>query len=173
MIIQFPDQKLDQISVSAIDNLSLEERESLCSEMRKACWEVNGFGISAIQIGEPYRIMGVFSPSKNDLVWFFDLAIRSGKGKKVFTEGCLSIPGYFWDVKRYDTIGVSYKDKYGVHYYKRFSGIESRVIQHEVDHFDGLLIPDALSDNDYESFQSHYLAKKNPSSYDAPRISMI
>jgi peptide deformylase len=173
MILKFPDPTLDKISKPAHGNLSEEEILSIISDMRKACWDANGFGISAIQIGIPYRIFGIFSDKKKDLVWIIDPEIISSKGKSTFTEGCLSIPGYFWEIIRPDKIYVKYKESNGRSKIRSFVGVHSRIVQHEMDHLDGVLIPDFLSEEDYQEFITHLNSKKSIYEYDAPIINMV
>lgn len=173
MIVKYPDNILDQVSVSALENLTKDEIDNLCSEMRKECWQVNGFGIAAIQIGQPYRAFGILNPNKRDLMWMIDPQIRRCSGSITYTEGCLSIPGYFWDVTRYNKLSISFFNSEGAKHYRTFSGIYARIIQHEMDHIDGLLIPDLMDDDKFINFDNHFSSILPASEYDAPKISVI
>ena len=179
MILKFPDQILDTESVSVLENLSIAEIEKLIARMRSACWNANGFGIAAIQIGEPFRIFGYLSKSKRDLKWIIDPEVISTSGSSIFEEGCLSIPGYYWEILRPEKITLKFKstsddnisldEKEAI---KTFKGVESRVIQHELDHMDGLCIPDSMSEKEFDDFRSHFFSGKPVYEYNSPRLDM-
>jgi len=173
MIVKYPDSTLDQVSISALDNLSQSEIIDLCNQMRRECWNVNGLGISAIQIGEPYRIFGIINPNKKDLMWMIDPEIRRSSGNITYTEGCLSIPGYFWDITRPEKVSISFYDYKHIKHYRTFNKIHARIIQHEMDHLDGLLIPDALDDKKFGEFDNFYGSTRPISEYDAPKITIV
>jgi peptide deformylase len=59
-------------------------------------------------------------------------------------EGCLSLPGVVEMVERYPTVMVTYYDADGKRQVEKFEGIEAQCIQHEVEHLDGVIIPDKL-----------------------------
>ena len=174
MLVRYPDERLLEPSISAIDNLTLDERKDIAAQMRKACWDVNGFGISAIQIGLGYEMFGFMSPGRKDLTWMCDPIIEwMSKVTISFTEGCLSIPGYFWEINRPDYIKVSYRDIDGIHHQDIFSGINSRVIQHEIDHLNGLLIPDFLEEDDFFVFDKHYRKSTHINEYIPPELTIM
>lgn len=173
MIVKYPDNRLDQVSISALENLSISKINDLCKKMREECWKVNGLGISAIQIGEPYRIFGIINPNKKDLMWMIDPEIRRSSGKITYTEGCLSIPDFFWDVTRYEKVSVAYYDNECNKNYRTFNKIHARIIQHEMDHLDGLLIPDCLDDKRFGEFDNFYSSNRSPRDYKAPKINLI
>ena len=173
MIVKYPSDILDQPSVSALDYLTKDQIDQMCVKMREECWKVDGFGIAAIQIGEPYKIFGVLNPNKKDLMWIIDPEIRRASGKAIYKEGCLSIPGYFWEVKRPDKISLSFYDSSGDRHYRTFTGIHARIIQHEMDHLDGLLIPDLMDDHKVREFEEFFASKRPVYEYNAPRISVI
>jgi peptide deformylase len=172
MIKKFPDPILDEQSKAVSGNLDQEQIDSLISRMRRACWSVNGFGIAAIQIGEPFRILGYLSKSSKDLEWIIDPEIIGFSGRAVYEEGCLSVPGYFWNICRAEKITLKYKDKDLVDKVKTFKEMESRVIQHEIDHLDGLSIPDFLSNPDFINFIEHFQSDKPMYEYNSPDIDM-
>ena len=67
------------------------------------------------------------------------------EGEQVFEEGCLSVPGFFANVKRKDAIEIKALDSEGKEINLKASGLLSRVLQHEIDHLDGILFFDRLS----------------------------
>lgn len=172
MIVKYPSKNLDQVSIPVLEHLSLPEREELALDMRKECWNVNGLGISAIQINKPFQMFGIINPNKKDLMWICDPHIESYSGFEIFNEGCLSIPDYFWPIKRPKSICISYYDIYGNKHCKTFKGLYARIVQHELDHLDGILIPDFLTEEQREEFLRHFKAKSKISEYNAPEIDM-
>ncbi|MBU9917942.1 MAG: peptide deformylase [Fusobacteriaceae bacterium] len=72
--------------------------------------------------------------------------ILESKGEKVGYEGCLSLPGFIGKVKRAESIIVKYQDRYGAENIIERTGDMARCIQHEIDHFDGILYIDRVSE---------------------------
>ena len=172
MIAKFPADCLTDENISALD-LSRSEIEEMCEEMRTSAWNVNGLGIAAPQIEKNYRIFGVIHPEKKRYIWFLDPEILSMSGETTYDEGCLSIPGYFWPVTRHDKLTVSYFDEKKKKHVKTISGIYSRIFQHEIDHIDGILIPEYLDDAGFSEFYSHFSSGESISSYTAPAINLL
>jgi len=84
----------------------------------------------------------------------------------VMTEGCLSIPGVVWHVARPREVAVEAYDSFGRKFEYEASGLEARVIQHEIDHLDGLSIPDFLVHEDFDLFVEAYFSHlKIPNAY--------
>jgi len=74
----------------------------------------------------------------------------------VMPEGCLSIPGVVWRVRRRSEILIEAYDKNGDVFEYEASGLEARVIQHEMDHLDGIVLPDYLDDVMFDVFIEAY-----------------
>jgi len=68
--------------------------------------------------------------------------ILESKGEKIDYEGCLSLPGFIGKVKRFESIIVKYQDRYGIEKIIERIGDMARCIQHEIDHFEGILYID-------------------------------
>lgn len=68
--------------------------------------------------------------------------ILESKGEKIDYEGCLSLPGFIGRVKRFESVIVKYQDRYGVEKIIERTGDMARCIQHEIDHFEGILYID-------------------------------
>ncbi len=135
--------------------------ESLIKDMWETMYAAQGVGLAAPQIGKSIRLFIVdtypFSDNEDLDVdekkflkgfkrVFINPEIVSETGKEcIFNEGCLSIPGIREDVKRKDTITIKFQDFNGKTIKESFSGIASRVIQHEYDHIEGILFTDKLS----------------------------
>ena len=94
-----------------------------------------GIGLSANQLGLPYR---VFCTEGEPGFVCFNPRITAFAGEdRLLDEGCLSYPGLYIKKKRPDMIRVRFFDPFGNPVVKRFSGITSRIFQHEIEHLDG------------------------------------
>ena len=127
-----------------------EEIRQLARDMLQTMYSSDGIGLAAPQVGVHKRIIVVDpNPDKADTLplVLINPEIKSYGGSKVIDqEGCLSVPGVYCDVTRYDEIVVSFKDETGRPRTVKTTGLLSRVIQHEIDHLDGVLFVD-LVDN--------------------------
>src|SRR3954464_3612949 len=102
-----------------------------------------GIGLAATQVGTLHRVLvyrvehdsPVNALINPELEW-------SGKDKEWMEEGCLSLPGVHVDVERPVNVRVRARDPHGEPIVIEASGLEARVIQHEMDHLDGVLILD-------------------------------
>lgn len=110
----------------------------LASDLVETCKKNNGLGLSANQVGLPYR---VFVAGHGDsFVAFFNPKIISYSDNVVnMQEGCLSFPALFLNIKRADAIEVEYQDYMGIKKTSKFTGITARVFQHELDHMNGIV----------------------------------
>jgi len=94
-----------------------------------------GIGLSANQLGLPYRAFAM--EGAPGFVCFNPVITASGDEDVVLDEGCLTFPGLFLKVKRPQTIRVRFQDPYGNPCIKKFTGMTSRVFQHEFEHMEG------------------------------------
>ena len=116
------------------------ELAKLITDMRETMVYANGIGLAAPQINKAIRL---FVVGIDDMV-FINAKITATEGMCSFTEGCLSIPGVGETVNRPEKITINYFDENFVEHTKTFEGLESRVIQHEYDHIEGILFTDHL-----------------------------
>lgn len=101
----------------------------------------DGIGLAAPQIGRSIRLAVIEVEGKR-IVLINPKITSFSREKILFEEGCLSLPGEFFLIERSERITVRYEDENGVEIKKRASGLLAIVIQHEVDHLDGILIAD-------------------------------
>ena len=111
----------------------------MLKDMENTMKELNGIGISAIQIGKAQRVFLAGNPPQ---VFINPRIIDKSSYSKVDWEGCLSCPGAHVRVRRSHTITIKYTDLEGKEIKRKFKGFEARVIQHELDHLNGFLIKD-------------------------------
>lgn len=117
----------------------------LVREMHKVRKRDGGIGLAAPQIGVETRVvvigMGDFQSDgvEEFAKEFFNPEITEySKDTEYMIEGCLSFPGLFVKVKRPKEITFTYEDLDGTKYVDHLSGITSRIVQHEIDHLDGI-----------------------------------
>jgi peptide deformylase len=121
----------------------------LIDDMFETMHKADGIGLSAVQIGIPLNIfiaeIHIDSENIHFRKEFINPIITKKFGSIVrITEGCLSLPYISAPVERYETIEIEYYDKVGNKHLETFSGIESRIIQHEMDHLNGILFIDKV-----------------------------
>ncbi len=135
--------------------------KELMTDMWQTMYQANGVGLAAPQIGLPIRLFVVdTTPFSDDedlseaeqkmLNGFKRVFINAHIDQEVgeewaFNEGCLSIPDVREDVKRKETITITYVDENFMEKTETYGGLLARVIQHEYDHVEGILFTDRLS----------------------------
>lgn len=113
----------------------------LISDMCQTMKESQGIGLAAPQVGQNIRLITI-STEKGPLPLVNPVIARKSLRKEVEEEGCLSCPNAYVNVKRSKIIQVKCLDQTGKDLSFRAEGLFARVIQHEVDHLDGILIID-------------------------------
>lgn len=104
----------------------------------------NGVGLAAPQVGTSTRIILVKPrPRKPAIVMVNPVITRFSERKSTAKEGCLSRPGFTADIERSNFVEVEWSDEAGNEHSDRFTGFTARIIQHEIDHLNGINIWDA------------------------------
>jgi peptide deformylase len=131
-------KKSTEISPEAIKS---REFKSLVSSMEKTMIKTDGVGLAAPQIGKNIRL--VVANFKDGIICLINpKLIKKSWARELGQEGCLSIPGVFGKVKRHKKISLIYFDKNGKKIKLSAEGMMARVLQHEIDHLDGILFID-------------------------------
>lgn len=121
---------------------------SLIEDMRETMHAYRGIGLAANQIGVLQRVLVIDVPlgeeRRADLA-LVNPVLSARKGSRTDEEGCLSIPGLYDDVRRAEKLHVEAQDLEGQPISFDAEGYLARVLQHEVDHLDGVLFVDRLS----------------------------
>jgi peptide deformylase len=146
-IIIAPDPRLKRACdpVMQVD----DELATLMDDMLETMYDAPGVGLAAPQVGVAKRIIVVdaargeeppapYKLVNPEIVWTSD-------AEKIHEEGCLSLPTFYEEVKRPDLIRVSYMDENNTQKELEAGGLLSVVIQHEMDHLDGVLFVDHIS----------------------------
>jgi peptide deformylase len=123
--------------------------KELIDEMFEIMYEFRGVGLAANQVNLPIR-MFIANPSGDqeegpELV-FINPVINKAKGSAEAEEGCLSLPGVNAQVKRNKSLQINAYDMQGAEINAEVDGFLARIIQHEIDHLDGVLFIDRLTD---------------------------
>jgi peptide deformylase len=146
-ILKYPNKTLLEHSkeVKEIDETVSRFVDDLVETMRGS----TGVGIAAPQVGRLLRIIVVDVTPKNpghgELV-LINPKIIAQSGKRKGREGCLSIPGFIANIKRSKKVTVSALDRRGKAIEIKASGFEAVALQHEIDHLDGILFLDRITD---------------------------
>ena len=118
-----------------------ESLARLAEEMVATMHEREGVGLAANQVGRLKRIL-VAATEEDEYVLVNPVIEASSEEKETLAEGCLSIPGIQVEVERPLAVTVSGQDASGEDLRIEAEGLLARIIQHEVDHLDGVLILD-------------------------------
>lgn len=150
-ILLYPDPRLKAVCAAtvALDSETTALVQDLVDTMVASGHSV---GVAAPQIGVTSRVVVVdVSKSKlgrdnnHGLLTMVNPEIVQREGQKVMREGCMSVPDYTGNVIRAEEILVQFTDRDGSERVVRSSGFEAVAIQHEIDHLDGLLFLDRVS----------------------------
>jgi peptide deformylase len=120
--------------------------EAMFERMRAS----EGVGLAAPQVGLRRRI-AVVCPTgekEDDLALVNPRILSSGGPRVAGEEGCLSFPGIYGEVIRPDRIAIRFQDLSGEEHEREFGGFFARVIQHELDHLEGVLLVDRMTPAD-------------------------
>jgi peptide deformylase len=121
------------------------EVQRLLEDMLATMHDAKGLGLAAPQVGEGLRAF--VARVEDRTVILADPEILSAEGEETAAEACLSIPGVLGDVPRASTITVRGKNRRGRRVTITAHGLLARVIQHEIDHLDGILFLDRVRDH--------------------------
>jgi peptide deformylase len=119
------------------------EIERWLDDMAETMHAEVGIGLAATQVGLEIRAL-VIDEGRGATRAYLNPRIVEAGGREVGEEGCLSLPGIFADVARAEWVVVEAMDRTGAPLRRRASGLLARVLQHEIDHLDGILFIDRL-----------------------------
>ncbi len=128
--------------------------EDLIKNMAEMMYDRNGVGLAAPQIGVNLRV--IVADIGEGLMGIVNPRVVEREGEEDMQEGCLSVPGARVDVTRTKSILVKGLDARGQELVLRAEDLLARVIQHEIDHLDGILIVDRLPREERLKFDMDY-----------------
>lgn len=142
----FPDPILKQKTkrVRTIDG----SVKKLISDMIETMHSVPGrVGLAAPQVGVSLRVIVIGLPETEDIAIVNPEIVRR-RGERLIDEGCLSVPGYFGQVKRAESVTVKGRDQSGKEIRIKAEGLLAQALEHEIDHINGVLYLDHLESMD-------------------------
>ncbi len=144
-ILEFPDPRLRQkaLPVEAVD----DALRNLIDDMLETMYDAPGIGLAATQVDVHRRVLVAdVSTEKDAPLALINPEILEKDGLAVTEEGCLSVPGYYEEVERAEHIRVRFLDREGTAQECEYEGLLAVCVQHEIDHLDGRLFVDYLSE---------------------------
>ncbi|MGI9272401.1 MAG: peptide deformylase [Woeseiaceae bacterium] len=144
-ILEFPDPRLRKTAtpVTVVD----DALRALIDNMLETMYAAPGIGLAASQVDVHKRLLVVdVSADHSEPYALINPVILEKDGVAVSEEGCLSVPGYYEEVERAEHIRVRYQDRNGDEVEQEIDGLLAICVQHEIDHLDGKLFVDYLSE---------------------------
>ena len=143
-ILQFPDPRLRNVAqtVKIVDG----EVNRLLDDMLETMYGAPGIGLAATQVNVHRRIIVVdVSDSRDSPLCLINPVILQAIGIDRMEEGCLSVPGVYETVDRAESVTIGALDRKGTEIKMELTGLEGVCVQHEIDHLNGKLFVDYLS----------------------------
>lgn len=162
-VITYPNKllRLKSKDVEQFDS----ELHTLLDDMYETMISQNGVGLAAIQVAIPLNVLIINLPNeddiqnRDDLIEAINPLITHKDGTQVFTEGCLSVPGFSEDVTRAQHIIVEYCNRFGEKQTMECEGFLAVAWQHEMEHLSGHLFIENLSILKRKKFEKEWKKK--------------
>ena len=143
-ILHFPDDRLRTVA-KPVAEVTTQHR-TLISNMLETMYDAPGIGLAATQVNVHERILVIdISEDKNEPIVLINPEILEKEGDQEFDEGCLSVPGIYETIHRAEKILVKALNREGEKIEMNVEGLLAVCIQHEMDHLEGKLYVDYLS----------------------------
>ena len=143
-ILRYPDDRLHKVArpVEVVD----DKIRKLVADMAETMYEAPGIGLAATQVNVHKRVIVIdVTEDRSDLKVFINPEILERSGEQVCEEGCLSVPGIYERVMRAAEIRVVALDEHGERFELEADDLLAVCIQHEIDHLDGKVFVEYLS----------------------------
>ena len=160
-ILIFPDPRLRTVAktVEVVD----DSIKKLTQDMLETMYQGSGIGLAATQVNVHKRVIVLdISESRDEPLILINPEIIKiiDPNKKIFSEGCLSVPGFYEELKRPSSVEISYLDIDGKRNLLLANDLLAVVIQHEMDHLDGKMMVDFISNIKREMIRKKLLKAK-------------
>ena len=145
-ILIYPEKRLRKKS-QTVEKIN-KKIQKLLDDLADTMYNAPGVGLAAPQIGENVRVLVVDISTKEEeksLMELINPAITDSSGTQKSEEGCLSVPGYYGNITRKKKITVEAVNRDGEKFKIEAEDILARVLQHEIDHLDGILFFDKMA----------------------------
>jgi peptide deformylase len=144
-ILQYPDSRLNT-PAQRVEKIDAATRK-LIDDLAETMYAAPGVGLAATQVDVHKQIIVIdVSEDRSDLRVFVNPEVIRREGLAVNQEGCLSVPGIYDNVERAESITVTALDRQGARFTLNASGALATCIQHEMDHLQGKVFIDYLSE---------------------------
>lgn len=143
-ILHYPDKRLHTVAkpILSVDSAILR----LIDDMAETMYAAPGIGLAATQVDAHIQLVVIdISESKDQLQVFINPKITVTEGETVYEEGCLSVPGIYEKVTRFERVTVEALDRKGQPFKLNADGLLAICIQHELDHLMGRVFVEKLS----------------------------
>lgn len=143
LLLKYPDPILNQKSEDCVKS-DLPLIKQNFDEMVKIMDKAEGVGLAAVQVGilKRYCIIKSFTGESNLII---NPVITEGLDLEKKLEGCLSLPLFSEHIQRFNEVTVTYRDENWIERTAVFTGLQAQAIQHEINHFNGLLLINTVS----------------------------
>ncbi len=122
--------------------------QKLIGDMIETMHAVPGrVGLAAPQVGTPLRVIVIGLPGEEDIVLINPEIVRR-TGERPVTEGCLSVPGYYGEIKRAESVTAKGRNSKGKEIRIKANELLAQALEHEIDHLNGILYIDHLENPD-------------------------
>ena len=145
-ILIFPDPRLRTVA-KAVEKVD-DSLKKLTEDMLETMYEGSGIGLAATQVDIHKRVIVVdISEKKDEPLVLINPVLKKviDPELKVYSEGCLSVPGFYEELERPSEIELSFQDVNGQDQTLIANGLLSVVVQHEMDHLEGKMMVDSIS----------------------------
>lgn len=161
-ILTYPDPRLKEVSKPVVD--FGPKLKKLAEDMLETMYDAHGIGLAAAQVGVLERVLVIDTRPRDDKgrrynyeemteleqkvqqpLFIANPRVVKGEGKQTFDEGCLSVPGFYETVERFDVVEIEGEDVNGKTFRFKTDGLLAVCVQHEMDHLDGQLFIDRIS----------------------------
>ncbi|MDY6821735.1 MAG: peptide deformylase [Deferribacterota bacterium] len=165
-IVKYPDKRL-RAKCAEINNID-EEIIELLNNMEETMLKAPGVGLAAPQVGVLKRVIVVNFDAQAEIpkiYKFINPEILEYDGEEVYEEGCLSIPGEYADVKRAKKVYFKALNEDGKEVSLKLDELPARIVQHEIDHLNGVLFIDRIPQIKRDSIKKHIKKRALASEY--------
>jgi peptide deformylase len=153
-IVTLGDERLKKHSALVADfNGSLQ---TLIEQMFESMYAYKGIGLAAVQVGSLVRLFVTHLPKDGPRVFINPEIVETSLEQVSYEEGCLSIPGVNADLVRPEQVKVQAWSEKGRPFSRDAEGLLARVIQHEIDHLNGVLFIDRVDPKKRERLVKQY-----------------
>ena len=126
--------------------------KQMVEDMFETMYKYNGVGLAAPQIGILKRVLVIDTGEEGEKLEMINPIITKLEKEVILSEGCLSFPNVFGNVKRYNYTEAEYMTKDGEKKTIKAEGLLAQAIQHEIDHLNGILFIDQVIDGKFYTF---------------------